>query len=842
MKKNLLLLLMVCGLVLATGGTATAGVIATYDSSLGTAPDAQGWDYIEVVLGDGTTTTIAGGTANMEMVVDANEIVLHCKDQLTDGAFNLPSFFYDRTEAEDQALFDDGFQLTMVVKNLGGWFCGFGFNGSVFETAANIGTDKRIGFGIASVPNDGAYHTVVIDGEFDGVNYNFTSSIDGGAPTAMAIQNNTSDGRVQDHLGFQSGSSGGTSAEVMFKYVELRSKVIDVAVSETDGMTDVTEGDAVGDFFDVKLATDPNMANSPMPDSDVTINLAIANGEVTLVPSVLTVTAGDPNDMVQTVNIIAVDDEDLEGLHEDTITITTTSDDTRYDGLTVDLLVTVTDNDGSPSFELSTEVVQVTEEPNALLHLDLADTATYEISIPFPPAQDVTVTPTDASGQVTADPVTFTAADWAAKTVTVTAVNDAAAEETPHFALLTHAVSTTDLNYGTVEPNDVAVLVTDNEVQAPATTAPYAWYKADKGTISAGGPAVDQDTLVLWGDQSGNGRSLNRVNGTGPIYEAAGPALDFSTGTLWDDRGSWGDLAHPKTIFVVADNSDDADCYFFDSTTSSGRSALFVQGSTGDLRMYAGASLVAMDPALSGNTVHTAVFADPDSSYYFNGVLQATGSAGTAELRGFLPGGRYTGSNRLTGTIQEILVYDAVLSDVERQQVEAYLMGVHLEQIEVYESNASTEVLENDPNTDSIYYAAIGNHAAMDVTGTPTGDSASEIDLGAGAGTAQTISFVGDTATEILTIDVSSTDDSESEGPEIIPVVNTSTGLTVKDVEVVLNDDERYCNDGLGQLPHLLADMNLDCYVNLEDLQIMAAQWLDCTDPFFPDDCVLVLP
>ena len=35
----------------------------------------------------------------------------------------------------------------------------------------------------------------------------------------------------------------------------------------------------------------------------------------------------------------------------------------------------------------------------------------------------------------------------------------------------------------------------------------------------------------------------------------------------------------------------------------------------------------------------------------------------------------------------------------------------------------------------------------------------------------------------------------------------------------------------------LAGDINQDCFVNLKDIVLMAAEWLDCTDPANPDDC-----
>ncbi|WP_227021198.1 PEP-CTERM sorting domain-containing protein [Oceaniferula marina] len=197
-----------------------AALILEYDASLGTNPSAQGWTHYEILEG-----SIAAGAANMEAgVVDGSDTVLHMNDQNADGTLNLPAFAKDRSTAQDQDMFDNGMQMTVVAKNLGGWFIGFGFNGTVFMDADNIGSDKRIGFNLNSAANDGAYHTFVVNGALDGSNnYNFTLSIDGGTPTAMAIQSNSAPTAYDQGLYLSGGSSSGTSGEAMFKSVVVES-------------------------------------------------------------------------------------------------------------------------------------------------------------------------------------------------------------------------------------------------------------------------------------------------------------------------------------------------------------------------------------------------------------------------------------------------------------------------------------------------------------------------------------------------------------------------------------------------------------------------------------------
>ena len=220
-------------LAVLVGSTVAYGdVIVEFDAS--NPATIAAWGTFEVDM-DGTIaagvadpTDFEGG-ANVELINDGGAAALHVKDLwgssgTANSDFDLPTFFYDRTEADDADLFNNGLKLTMVAKNIGGWFVGFGFNDSIFETADNIGTDKRVGFSLNAAPKDDLYHTLVLAGSLDAENnYNFTLQVDGGELTDVAIANNTSSGTIQAHLGFQSGSSGGTSAEAMFQSVVLES-------------------------------------------------------------------------------------------------------------------------------------------------------------------------------------------------------------------------------------------------------------------------------------------------------------------------------------------------------------------------------------------------------------------------------------------------------------------------------------------------------------------------------------------------------------------------------------------------------------------------------------------
>ena len=92
------------------------------------------------------------------------------------------------------------------------------------------------------------------------------------------------------------------------------------------------------------------------------------------------------------------------------------------------------------------------------------------------------------------------------------------------------------------------------------------------------------------------------------------------------------------------------------------------------------------------------------------------------------------------------------------------------------------------------------------------------------------------------TVQVSAFNDSDSEGPHTSLISHTVTvdndgnysGVS-RDLAVDVVDDERWCGDSGTEYQD--ADIDRDCYVNLIDLGVMAAEWLMCTDPADPIDC-----
>ena len=201
----------------------------------------------------------------------------------------------------------------------------------------------------------------------------------------------------------------------------------DRAIVLTPTTLEVDEGDATGETYTVKLATQPS--------EQVTVTVSGQSGtDLTLTglssTSTLTFTTTTWNS-AQTVTVKATDDADGA---DDSVTLTHTAAGGNYAGVTADLDVTI-DDDETVSVVLSKTALSVTEEDAA--------GGTYTVKLSHRPSEQVTVTVTGQSGtEVTLDKttLTFTTTSWNnAQTVTVKATGDA--DGTDDAVTLTHTAS-----------------------------------------------------------------------------------------------------------------------------------------------------------------------------------------------------------------------------------------------------------------------------------------------------------------------------------------------------------------------------------------------------------------
>jgi len=264
-----------------------------------------------------------------------------------------------------------------------------------------------------------------------------------------------------------------------------------VVIVETAGATNTTEGGAT-DNYKIVLTSKPL--------ADVKVRL-IANTEVTLSKTQFKFTS-ENWDQPKTILVTAVDDTKAEGTHDSTITHVSLSTDDDYDSLTIPSVTAwITDND--------TAGVTITKSSPTLTVAEGGDPVTYTVALTSQPLSGVKIVMT-ADEQVSLSPssLIFTAGNWStAQTVTVTAVDDTAAEEALS-ATINHKAESADLIYAALSIEAVVVAITDNDTgteEAMTATARAAKSIREQRTGGLIGSSNVDDVTCLWtqvGDSS----------------------------------------------------------------------------------------------------------------------------------------------------------------------------------------------------------------------------------------------------------------------------------------------------------------------------------------------------
>ncbi|MCP4358082.1 MAG: DUF11 domain-containing protein [Chloroflexi bacterium] len=222
-------------------------------------------------------------------------------------------------------------------------------------------------------------------------------------------------------------------------------------ITDNDGATvtvspttlNLTEG--LTDTYQIELDSEPTAL--------VTVTLT-TNGQTTVTPTELVFDDGNWN-TAQDVTVTAVDDDIAEGVHNDTISHSTTSSDINFDGIAVDsVTVNITDNDtaGVDITPISTNVTEGGATDN------------YAVVLESEPTNAVTIT-LSTSGEATVNltQLVFDDTDWdTPQNVTITAVNDDLVEGA-HNDTVTHAATSNDGNYNGIGMSNVTVNITDND-------------------------------------------------------------------------------------------------------------------------------------------------------------------------------------------------------------------------------------------------------------------------------------------------------------------------------------------------------------------------------------------
>ncbi len=238
-----------------------------------------------------------------------------------------------------------------------------------------------------------------------------------------------------------------------------------VTINESDDSTSVNEASGAGrtDTYTVVL--------SSQPTADVSI--AVVSGTptaATVSPATLTFSPSNWT-TAQTATVTGVDDDvDQSNNRRVTISHTATSSDASYNNISIGIVtvmvvnddrtgVTVTPSDGST---LVTEALGPTNTDPYTVVLATQPTASVSIAVTSGRTEAATVSPAT---------LTFTPFNWkTAQTVTVTGVDDGVNQRGDRSATITHAATSSDPNYNTIDIDSVTATVVDNDTEVSITS------------------------------------------------------------------------------------------------------------------------------------------------------------------------------------------------------------------------------------------------------------------------------------------------------------------------------------------------------------------------------------
>ena len=221
--------------------------------------------------------------------------------------------------------------------------------------------------------------------------------------------------------------------------------------------------------------------------------------------------------------------------------------------------------------------------------------------------------------------------------------------------------------------------------------SPEHWYRSDSGLWQDAGitaAAADGDVVGRWEDLSANADHTNQavVAAKPTLQNAAGDLLNGHPVVRFDGADDWlqgpfttgGALAQPFIVLAVAE----LDVTVVDDNNS--RTLVDGQGGTRMLlRQWSGTipdcwAIYAANYVQGGNSdskwnIWTALFNGVASQFWHNGVSEGVGNSGADNAPGITIGADTSGNVGWKGDATEILIYDANLSDADKNQVGAYL-------------------------------------------------------------------------------------------------------------------------------------------------------------------------
>ncbi len=280
------------------------------------------------------------------------------------------------------------------------------------------------------------------------------------------------------------------------------------------------------------------VALNTQPTANVTVALnGVTTNEGSITPSTLIFTTLNWN-VGQTVTVTGVDDDIDDGNLPYTITPSTTSTDTNYQALAGIATIQVTNVDD--------DTAGITVTPIAgLITTESGGTAIFTIRLDTEPIAPVTIGVTSSDileGTVSPTSVTFTGLDWnIPQTLTVRGVDDTTPvmDGAVAYSIITALASSTDNKYNVINPANVSLFNSDNDVPGVLITE------------SGGATSVTEAAGILHSD------SYTVVLTTQPLHDVAITATADASSTVSPSvlaftTSNW-NVAQTMTVTAVDD-------------------------------------------------------------------------------------------------------------------------------------------------------------------------------------------------------------------------------------------------------------------------------------------------
>jgi len=212
------------------------------------------------------------------------------------------------------------------------------------------------------------------------------------------------------------------------------------------------------------------------------------------------------------------------------------------------------------------------------------------------------------------------------------------------------------------------------ESETPPLTGMVEWHRADDIT------GVDPDAVITtWVDSSGNGFDVTQSNGSNkPILKTnfinGRNAVHFVDSSDSMARITTPALSQPYTYVALSrlDTASGFDKHIIQSGGAGNRGFLYHEFNAGitDERvvMWAGTDLEGAVEVLATWQIYEGSFNGASSVLYQNGLIDASGDANTGGHAGTVLGSAFA-----NGYMAEVMIYDHLLDEAERNQLIGYL-------------------------------------------------------------------------------------------------------------------------------------------------------------------------